>query len=107
MKVPELSVEELARLRNEGAEIMLIDVREAVEIATASLPGTTNIPMRTLASDLSIVPRDRDVVVMCHLGGRSERVTAYLIAQGYTNVRNLTGGIDAWSQRIDPSITRY
>jgi len=105
--IPEISVEELSRLRDEGAAFTLVDVREPWELAIAALPGTTNIPMRRLAEDISAIPRDGDVVVICHVGGRSGRVVEYLAASGYTNVRNLTGGIDAWSQRIDPSIPRY
>jgi rhodanese-related sulfurtransferase len=53
------------------------------------------------------LPRDRDIVVLCHLGARSERVTAFLRANGFTRAVNLAGGIDAWSREIDPAIPRY
>lgn len=107
MSVPEISVEELARLRDAGAAVTVVDVREPWEVAVAALPGSTNVPMRQLAADPSVVPRTGDVVVMCHAGGRSERVVAFLVGQGYANVRNLVGGIDAWSERIDPTVPRY
>jgi rhodanese-related sulfurtransferase len=53
------------------------------------------------------IPRDKPLVVMCHHGGRSERVAQFLEANGYDNAINLTGGIDAWSTSVDPAVPRY
>jgi len=105
--VSDISVAELARRRAAGEDVTIVDVREPWEVAIASIPGTTHIPMARIAADPSAVPRDREVVVMCHAGGRSRRVVDALAAAGYDRVRNLTGGIDAWSLQVDPAVPRY
>ncbi len=108
MSLPsEISVSELKRMRDRGDDFVLLDVREDDELATASLPGVTHIPMAEISGRLADVPRERDVVVMCHGGSRSARVAAYLQQNGYVRVANLAGGIDAWSQEIDPAVPRY
>ncbi|HTT01610.1 MAG TPA: rhodanese-like domain-containing protein [Steroidobacteraceae bacterium] len=94
-----------ARLAGENPPLVL-DVREGWERAIAALSGTLDIPMGELAARLGEVPRERDVVVMCRSGGRSLRVAAYLDAQGY-RVANLTGGILAWGQDVDPTLEPY
>ena len=88
-------------------EVTLLDVREPAEIEIASLPDTTTIPMMEIPTRLAELNPDATVVVMCHSGGRSRRVAEFLIASGFSRVFNLTGGIDAWSQQIDPSVPRY
>lgn len=103
----DISVAELARRRAAGEDVTIVDVREPWEMAIASIPGTTNIPMARIAADPSAVPRDREVVVMCHAGGRSRRVVDALEAAGYDRIRNLAGGIDAWSLQVDPAVPRY
>ena len=103
----EISVDELKRRRDAGDELVLLDVREPDEIATASIPWATVIPMREIPLRISEIPRDKPLVVMCHHGGRSERVAQFLEANGYDNAINLTGGIDAWSTTVDPTVPRY
>jgi rhodanese-related sulfurtransferase len=103
----EISVEELKGLRDSGAPHTLLDVREADELAVASIAGALWIPMGDIPARLNEIPTDRELVVMCHHGGRSARVVEYLAAQGWTRVANLTGGIDAWSRRIDPKVATY
>ena len=103
----DIGVEELARRRAAGEDVLIVDVREPWEVAIASIPGTTHIPMARVAADPAAVPRDREVVVMCHSGGRSRRVVQLLTAAGYDRVRNLAGGIDAWSRKVDPAVPRY
>jgi rhodanese-related sulfurtransferase len=63
--------------------------------------------MRTLASDPTLIPQDREVVLVCHVGGRSDHLAAYLTARGYANVRSLRGGVEAWASEIDPTMARY
>lgn len=103
----EISVDELSAWKKNGDPFTLLDVREDAEVKTASIPGALHIRMRDIPQRAAELPADRPVVVMCHHGGRSERVTAFLHMHGLPNAVNLEGGIDAWSLRIDPSVPRY
>ena len=108
MSVPdEISVRELARKRTAGDDFVLLDVREADELALAALDGVVHVPMHEIRARLDELPRDREIVVMCHGGMRSGRVASYLRQNGYTRVANLAGGIDSWSTEIDPSVPTY
>jgi rhodanese-related sulfurtransferase len=108
MSLPsEISVAELRRMRAANDAFLLVDVREDDELATASLDGVLHIPMDEVGRRLSELPKDADIVVMCHSGGRSGRVASLLRESGYPSVANLAGGIDAWSREIDPSVPRY
>jgi rhodanese-related sulfurtransferase len=86
----------------------LIDVREADEWALGRLPQAELIPLsefqKRATEELS---PDEDLVLYCHHGMRSGRAQGFLKAQGFANVLNLTGGIDAWSLQVDPSVKRY
>lgn len=86
---------------------LLLDVREPWEIAICALPGSTNIPMGEIPSRASELPTDREVVVVCHHGVRSLRVAHYLAERGYTRIYNLTGGVDAWANDVDPDFPVY
>jgi rhodanese-related sulfurtransferase len=103
----EISVSELKRMHDANVPFVLIDVREDDELAVASLPFAKHIPMGTVPERLAEIPKDEDVVVMCHGGMRSGRVASYLRQNGYTRVANLAGGIDSWSTEIDPSVPTY
>ena len=103
----EISVNELKRRHDAGEDLMLLDVREPEELATALISWANSIPMAQVPMRLTELPRDKPIIVMCHHGGRSDRVTQFLNANGYDNAVNLDGGIDAWSRRIDPDIPRY
>ncbi len=103
----EITVAELKRRRDAGEPHLLLDVREPDELATASVAGATAIPMGDVPARAGELPRDVPIVVMCHAGGRSARVTQYLNQNGYPDAVNLAGGIDAWSTQIDPSVPRY
>jgi rhodanese-related sulfurtransferase len=103
----EISVTELKARRDAGAELLLLDVREPDELATAAIAGATAIPMAHVPQQLAALPTDRPIVVMCHHGGRSAHVTSFLNANGFPNAINLEGGIDAWAVRVDPSVPRY
>ena len=86
---------------------MILDVREPHELAICRLPAAKHIPMREIPARLAELPRDRHLLILCHSGGRSRRVTEFLRAQGLHTVSNITGGIDAWSVMLDPSLPRY
>jgi adenylyltransferase/sulfurtransferase len=86
---------------------VLLDVREPYEWEICSIPGATEIPMRQIPEQLEALPKDKHLLVLCHHGGRSLRVTEFLRSRGLTAVSNIEGGIDAWATGVDPSLRRY
>lgn len=90
---------------NDG--LVVLDVREPEEIRAAALPGTINIPMNEIPARTGELPTDKDIVVMCHHGMRSQQVALYLERQGFERLFNLRGGIDAWSREVDASVPLY
>ena len=106
--VPELTPTEFReRWPAAGDARVLLDVREPLELELAAVDGARHIPMREVPARLAELDRDAAIVVMCHSGGRSRRVAEYLLSNGFDNVFNLKGGIDAWSTEIDPQVPRY
>jgi rhodanese-related sulfurtransferase len=103
----DISVADLQRRHEANEDFVLLDVREPDELATASIPWATTIPMGEVPERLGELPRDKPIAVLCHGGGRSARVTAFLNANGFPNAVNVAGGIDAWSTSVDPSVPRY
>ncbi len=85
----------------------LLDVREPWETQICRIAGTELIPMRTVPGELHRIDRDRPVVCICHHGRRSAHVVLFLMQRGYTDVYNLTGGVDAWAREVDPSMPVY
>ena len=92
-----------------GDDFLLLDCREQDEFDTARIDGATLVPMSELAARVGELAdhKARDVVVYCHHGGRSLRVAMWLRQQGFPRALSMAGGIDQWSQQIDPSIPRY
>lgn len=107
--VPELSPTEFAaRWPDRGvSDVVLLDVREHDELAIAAVQGALHIPMREIPGRLDELDATKPLVVMCHSGGRSRRVAEFLQGNGFSNVFNLQGGIDAWSTQLDPRVPRY
>jgi rhodanese-related sulfurtransferase len=103
----DISVAELARRHAAGDDFVLLDVREPDEIATASIPWAVTIPMGEVPARTAELPSDKPIAVLCHAGGRSARVTAFLNQNGFPNAVNVAGGIDAWSTSIDQAVPRY
>lgn len=103
----EISVETLAHWRASGKNFVLLDVREPHEVHAASLPGALHIPMRQIPTRLNEIEPAAEIAVLCHHGGRSERVAQFLAVQGFTGVHNVAGGIDAYAKRVDKTIPRY
>ncbi len=104
----ELTVEESHRLLNTAAsDTHLIDVREPFEFEICAIPGAEPIPMRQIPEHLGDLPREKHLLIHCHHGGRSLRVTEYLRAQRFPRVSNVAGGIEAWAEQIDPTLRRY
>ncbi|MFZ1125261.1 MAG: rhodanese-like domain-containing protein [Candidatus Baltobacteraceae bacterium] len=102
-----MTVADLKRMHDAAETFVLLDVRENDELAKASLPWAKHVPMAHVPQRLAELPKDKPIVVMCHGGFRSSRVAQYLRKNGYSEVANLTGGIDAWSQEIDPNVPVY
>lgn len=105
----EIDVQSVKQLLDSDESCLLLDCREPGEIATARIAGTTTIPMREIPARLGELEAYKSgrLVVHCHHGGRSLRVTQFLRQQGFEQAQNMAGGIDAWSLEIDPTVPRY
>src|SRR6267154_1983124 len=105
--VPSISVQELKRRMNAIEDFELIDVREPFEFEIARINGAKLIPLGEIAERADELQREQPVVVHCHSGRRSAQAVRLLEQRGFANVYNLEGGIDAWSDLIDPSVPKY
>ena len=104
MNQTDITPAEVAGKLSSGSDVVLIDVREPYEWDTGHVAQATHIPMAQVPNRLSEIPRDKEVVMICRSGGRSERVRQYLAGQGYTKVKNLVGGMQRWAREVDGSI---
>lgn len=86
---------------------LLLDVREPWEFERCHIEGAVSLPMNGIPARLAELPRDRDIVVICHHGVRSYHVARFLDHNGFTRVINLTGGVDAWAKAVDPTMPTY
>jgi rhodanese-related sulfurtransferase len=89
------------------AQPVLLDVREPWEWQTARIEGSQHIPMREVPARLAELDPGDAVVAICHHGGRSQQVAMFLEKNGFAEVHNLVGGVDAWSRTIDPAVPLY
>lgn len=109
---PDISVQALAqKLGTEPDAVQLIDVREPWEVATAAIAGFVNLPLSEFANWETQIHQhfeaDKETLVLCHHGIRSAQMCQWLRGQGFTQVRNIMGGIDAYSLQVDPAVPRY
>ncbi|HEY1580052.1 MAG TPA: molybdopterin-synthase adenylyltransferase MoeB [Terracidiphilus sp.] len=104
--IPQMTVKELKRRYDSGGEVFLLDVREPYEYKIAQIGGTL-IPQNDVPQRLNEIPRDREIVVHCRSGARSQKIAEFLKQSGYAQVVNLAGGILAWSDEIDPKVQKY
>ena len=104
--IPQMTVHELKQRRDVGEDLFVLDVREAFEYQIANIGGTL-IPLGEVPHRIAEMDRDREIVVHCKTGGRSQRAAEYLAQQGFANVKNLAGGIHAWADHIDPEMPKY
>ena len=104
--IPQITVKELKARIDAGENVQLIDVREPYEYQIAQIGGKL-IPQNDVPNRLAEIDRDREVVVHCRSGARSQRIAEFLVQAGYPKVVNLAGGILAWSDEIDPSVQKY
>ncbi len=103
----EITPEQLKRRIDSGEAVYVLDVRNPNEYQICRIPGSTLLPLPDLPLRFRDVPTDREVVVHCKSGKRSAQAIEFLRQQGYTNLRNLTGGILAWADKVDPGMPRY
>jgi len=105
--VREIAPRELSDRLRRGDVIDLIDVREPYEWRIARIEGARLIPLGRIGASAPEIARDRDVVLYCHHGARSQAAGEALVAQGFDRIWNLSGGIDRWSEEVDPSVPTY
>jgi len=96
-----------ASQRIDNDDFVVLDVREQFEIDAASVKDFIHIPMQQVPKSMDKLPKDKTIGVLCHTGGRSSRVTMYLNQQGFDNVVNISGGIEAWARLTDSDVPRY
>jgi rhodanese-related sulfurtransferase len=113
--IPAITVQEVARKRADGDQFILLDVREPHELARATLgEEVLNVPLSEIAmAQLDAFPpqmledKETEVVVMCHHGNRSAQVTVWMLRNGWSNVLNMHGGIEAYAREVDATVGRY
>ncbi|MGH9491715.1 MAG: molybdopterin-synthase adenylyltransferase MoeB [Terriglobales bacterium] len=102
-----LTPHELKQELDSGKDLFILDVREPHEYQICALPGSTLIPLGQVPARIKELDANRDIVVHCRSGARSAKAVEYLSQHGFSKVRNLTGGILAWSDEVDPSVPKY
>lgn len=105
--IPEMTPIELSEALKRGDDFDLIDVREPYELDIANIPGARLMPLGTVADAMDTLDKSREIVIMCRSGKRSMTAAKQLAAAGFTNVKNLNGGILRWSDDVDPSVAKY
>ena len=104
MNERDITPHELSEKLASGTDIVLIDVREPYEWNAGHIEGAKHIPMNQIPQRLAEIPKDREVVMICRSGGRSGHVQQHLHQQGFTNVKNLVGGMQRWARDVDATI---
>jgi len=104
--IPQLNVQQLKQRMDSGENIFILDVREPFEYQIANLGGLL-MPQNEVAQRLGELDPEREIIVQCRSGVRSQRVAEFLQQNGFKRVVNLTGGILAWADGIDPSLQKY
>ncbi|MDR3492215.1 MAG: rhodanese-like domain-containing protein [Gammaproteobacteria bacterium] len=106
MNLHEVSVQELQAMKESGADIFILDVRDQWEFDKCNLGGHL-IPIKELPERLNELDPNKHIIVHCQMGGRSSRAAMFLMERGFKNVSNLHGGIKAWATEIDPNMEQY
>lgn len=106
--IQQMSVQQLKqRLERNDSKPMILDVREPWEVKLCALANSTLIPMGQIPAAMDELDKDREIVVLCHHGIRSNQVAYFMHHHGFGKLFNLQGGIDAWARQIDPTIQTY
>jgi len=104
--IPQLSPKDLKQRMDSGENLFIVDVREPYEYQIANI-GARLIPQNEVPNRLAEIPRDREIIVHCRSGVRSQRIAEFLSQSGYPRVSNLAGGILAWADEVDPKMQKY
>ena len=107
MATPEITLQQLHARLEAGDKPFLLDVREPHELEISKLDGVVNIPMGEVPARLSELDKNTEIVVVCRSGGRSDRITNFLVSEGFTDVKNMVGGMNGWATQIDTSLPTY
>jgi adenylyltransferase/sulfurtransferase len=105
--LPQISPEDLKARIDHGPVPFVLDVRNPDEFAIGRIPGSLLIPLPELPARLGELDPDQEIIVHCKMGGRATQAQVFLQQHGFKDVKNLTGGILAWSERVDPSVPKY
>jgi len=104
----DITASELDELMKSGADVQLIDVRQPAEYNFARIPGFKLIPLGEILQRMDEIDPERDTVILCKMGGRSAQAIFALQQAGFKGkLRNLRGGITAWSNDVDPKVPKY
>ena len=105
----EITPKELKQRLDKGEQLIILDIREPMELAICKLENIRHIPMGDLPQRLNELDayKDRDIVVYCRSGGRSGQCVYYMRQHGFKRALNLTGGILAWSDDVDSTVQKY
>ncbi|MGK2963142.1 MAG: molybdopterin-synthase adenylyltransferase MoeB [Gemmatimonadaceae bacterium] len=106
-KIRDMPPRELAERIASGEDLQLIDVRESWEWDISRIPGGRLIPLATLETELDTIDPAREVIVYCKSGGRSLKAAEVLVEHGFERVADLSGGVQRWSEEVDPTVVRY
>jgi sulfur-carrier protein adenylyltransferase/sulfurtransferase len=107
IRVPEITPVELKKLMDEGKAPVLVDVREPHEFEICRIPGSTLIPLGEVPARMNELNTADEIVVHCRSGARSAKAVDFLMKSGFRKIKNLQGGILAWSDQVDPSVPKY
>ncbi len=107
MSVIQISAKDLQKKRSAAEELVLLDVRELNEFEYARIEGSQHIPLNQIPQRMNEIDNTVCCVVICHHGMRSQQAADFLVHSGFSNIYNLSGGIDAWSVDCDNTVLRY
>ncbi len=105
--IPEVDVKTLESKLKNKENFILLDVRTDREYFLSSIEGSLHMPMNTIPEGYTSLDKDKEIIVQCKSGVRSEKVCEFLLNNGFKNVKNLAGGIVEWAKQIDPTIIIY
>lgn len=105
--IQNLDPSEIKNILDSEENIKLIDVREKWEYEYAKIEGSENIPLSIFVHSVNQLDTNQKTIVYCHHGARSYQACSYLIRNGFKNVINMYGGIDAWAESVEPEMARY